>query len=608
MTQNVAPATLSLRTALSFLLRSAIQEATGLPEAECDPILARAKNPKFGDYQSNAMMGLAKKLGKKPRDLAARVEEVLKEQPEFSSLIQKLEIAGPGFLNIHIQPHALIERLNDPGLCLARRLPAEARLTVVVDYSSPNVAKEMHVGHIRSTILGDAISRVLEFLGHKVIRQNHLGDWGTQFGMLIAFYQRHPDKLEEIQLSDVENNYRQANELFKADESFQAAAKDAVVRLQSGEPAALKLWNKIIEASKSHLHHNYQRMRVTLSPESDCGESFYNPFLGETVSELVEKFSTDQGPIQVKRDDGAVCVYLYDDSGEPRFRNKEDEPLPFLIQKSDGASLYATTDLAAVRHRSRTLDADWAIYVTDNRQALHFEMMFAVAEAAGLNGRGGDKEPMKLQHITFGSILGDDRRPLKTRDGGTVKLSTLLDEAVEQASEITPETAEQAGLSIQEIAERIGIGAIKYADLSQNRQTDYLFSWQKLLARDGNSSVYSLYAFARATTVLRDAGEPSPSAELVLGEPAEVALALELCRLAETVEGLTSDWRMNLLTDQLFAIASAFNKFYDTPNCRILKDGVPLHLRNSRLRLCQLTSEVLATGLGLLGIETVARL
>lgn len=607
MTQNVAPATLSLRTALSHLIRSAIHQATGLPEAECDPILARAKNPKFGDYQSNAMMALAKKLGRKPRDLAAEVEKSLRSHPDFPRLIDKLEIAGPGFLNLHLQPRALTERLNDPELCQPRTLPPTEQLTVVVDYSSPNVAKEMHVGHIRSTILGDAISRVLEFLGHTVLRQNHLGDWGTQFGMLIAFYERHPEKLENIRLADVENNYRQANELFKSDPEFQSSAKDAVVRLQSGQKEALELWNRIIAASKAHLHHNYQRMRVTLSPEHDCGESFYNPFLAETVKELEEEFSTDQGPIQVKRDDGAVCVYLYDESGEPRFRNKEDEPLPFLIQKSDGASLYATTDLAAVRHRSRKLNADWAIYVTDNRQALHFEMMFAVAEAAGLNQRG-DRPPMRLQHITFGSILGDDRRPLKTRDGGTVKLSALLDEAVEQASEVTPETAEQAGLSIQEIAERIGIGAIKYADLSQNRQTDYLFSWQKLLARDGNSSVYSLYAFARASTVLRDAGEPDPECPISLDEPAEYALALELCRLAETVEGLTQEWRMNLLTDQLFAIASAFNKFYDTPNCRILKDGVPDHLRNSRLRLCQLTAEVLSTGLGLLGIETVARL
>lgn len=607
MTQNVAPAALSLRQVLSQLIRESIAQATGLPEAECNPILAQAKNPKFGDYQSNAMMALAKKLGQNPRQLASQVEKTLLGHPDFPALISKVEIAGPGFLNLHLTADALIERLTNPALCQPRQLPDSDRMTVVVDYSSPNVAKEMHVGHIRSTILGDAIARVLEFLGHHVIRQNHLGDWGTQFGMLLAFYRLHPERLDNLKLSDVENNYRQANELFKSDSNFEVAAKEAVVGLQNGDPEALALWNKIIAASKTHLHHNYARMRVSLKPDHDCGESFYNPFLADTVKELVDNFSAETGPVQVRRDEGAICVYLNDEQGQPKFRNKDDEAMPFLIQKSDGASLYATTDLAAVRYRARDLDTDWSIYVTDNRQALHFEMMFAVAQATGLNKRDG-KPPTRLQHVTFGSILGEDRRPLKTRDGGTVKLSTLLDEAVEQASQVTPENAEQAGLTIQEIAERIGIGAIKYADLGQNRQTDYLFSWKKLLARDGNSSVYSLYAFARANTVLRDSGQTTWDGKLLLGEPAERTLALELCRLAEVVEGLTQEWRMNMLTDQLFGIASAFNKFYDTPSCRILKGDVPSELRQSRLHLCKLTSDVLQAGLSLLGIETVSRL
>ncbi len=312
-----ATALLPLRHALDALLRRVISTVVGLPEQDCDPILALAKNPSFGDYQSNAMMGLAKKLGKNPRELATQVESVLSEDSQAQSLLSKVEVAGPGFLNLHLQNSALIARLEQGGLDTPRTLPETQRKTVVVDYSSPNIAKEMHVGHIRSTILGDAICRVLEFLGHTVIRQNHLGDWGTQFGMLVAYFRRHPERLESAGLSDVEENYRLANDLFKTDPIFEADARQAVVSLHQGDADSLALWEKIVGLSKRHLQANYRKLGVGLMPEHDRGESFYNPMLQEVVDELRHNFGQPGGKTEVRIDDGAVCVYLSDDKGQP---------------------------------------------------------------------------------------------------------------------------------------------------------------------------------------------------------------------------------------------------------------------------------------------------
>jgi arginyl-tRNA synthetase len=326
MSQSTVPLP-PLRHALDELLRDTICGVTGLPKVDCDPILALAKNPGFGDYQANAMMGMAKKLGKNPRELAGQVEQALSSHPDFPRLLRRVEVAGPGFLNLHLCDEALTERVMRGDLALPRPLPEQDRKTVVVDYSSPNIAKEMHVGHIRSTILGDAICRVLEFLGHRVIRQNHLGDWGTQFGMLVAYFQRFPEKLESAGLSDIEENYRLANELFQSDPEFEAAARQAVVSLHHGEPEALALWEQIVALSKRHLHANYARLGVGLLPEHDRGESFYNPMLPEVVEQLKEKFGpgattespSNLGSAEVRLDDGAVCVYMNDPNGQPLY-------------------------------------------------------------------------------------------------------------------------------------------------------------------------------------------------------------------------------------------------------------------------------------------------
>lgn len=603
MTPTLTPDT-NLKSALDILVRKAIAAVTEMPLEDCDPYLAMAKNPQFGDYQSNAMMALAKQLKTNPRELGARVKEALENTPGFGDLLDKCELAGPGFLNLHLSQAALESRLKLAHLIEPRRLPESERKTVVVDYSSPNIAKEMHVGHIRSTILGDAISRVVEHLGHKTIRQNHLGDWGTQFGMLVAYYRRNPDRLDASKLSLIEENYREANNLFKSDPQFEKEARDAVVELHRGESDAVSLWEKIVEVSKQNLHQNYKSLHVKLTPKDDRGESFYNPYLEKVVNELKERFSASDGVIQVAVNDGAVCVFLKDDKGQPMFLNADEEPLPFIIQKSDGAFLYATTDIAALRYRIQELKADWLIYVTDNRQTLHFEMLFAAVRAAGLDiCPSGDAA--LLQHVTFGTILGPDRKPLKTRDGGTIKMSQLLSEAATRALEKLPESVSEGDLSKEEVAERIGVGAVKYADLSQNRQTDYVFTWDKLLALEGNTAAYLLYAYARLSKMLREAEHEFSEEDIRLEAPAERRLALTLCRFPETVESLTSDWRINALTDHLYATASALMKFYD--ECPVLKEEDEA-VRRSRLALCNATAEVLKKGLDLLGIKTVSRM
>ncbi len=595
----------NFRRALDRLLREAISEVTGLPETDCNPVLAQAKSPQFGDYQSNAMMALAKQLKTSPRHLGEKVVQALEASPRAKMLLEKWELAGPGFLNLYLKNSALEARLIDSFLIEPVVLDPADRQTVVVDYSSPNVAKEMHVGHIRSTILGDAIARILEHLGHYVIRQNHLGDWGTQFGMLLAFYRRHSERLSDARLSDIEQNYREANELFKSNPEFEKEARDAVVQLHRHDPDAVALWEQIVSLSRRHLHENYQKLQVSLSADDDRGESFYNPMLASVVEELKERFEQKHNGVTVSVNDGAVCVFLENEEGQPLFKNADDEALPFLIRKSDGAFLYATTDLAALSYRTRALRADWIIYVTDNRQALHFEMLFATARATGLDRRSPEDPPVHLQHITFGSILGTDRKPLKTRDGGTVKLTSLLEEAVERAAEKVAASSVVGGEEKREIAEKIGIGAVKYADLSQNRQTDYIFTWEKLLALEGNTAAYLMYAYARLSKMLRESDADLFSGHIKVEAEAERRLALALCRFPETLESLTVDWRINALTDHLYTTASALMKFYD--ECPVLKEENP-EVKLSRLLLCRATAQVLKTGLGLLGISTVDRM
>lgn len=602
---NATSTFLPLRHELSFLVRAALAKVSGLAPEVCDPILVTSKNPSFGDYQSNAAMGLAKKLCRQPRSLAQDVEQTLLAQPVFTQLVERIEVAGPGFLNFYLHSRVLSARLESGLLDQSRILSPEDQQTIVIDYSSPNIAKEMHVGHIRSTILGDAMARILEFLGHRVVRQNHLGDWGTPFGMLLAYFQRFPEKLDEHSLSDIEANYRAAHDLFQHDHLFEAEARQAVVDLHHGQAEALALWEKVVSLSKRHLHSNYQRLGVKLSSDHDRGESFYNPMLGDVVQELKSRFGQATGPLQVREDAGATCLYMYDNEGNPLYKNKEGHALPFIIEKSDGAYLYATTDLAALRFRVQQLKANWIIIVTDNRQAQQMDMMFTASHLAGFDRPSPEDPPVKLQHVTFGAILGADRRPLKTREGGSIKLSTLVDEAIEHALPQVSDLALEGGLSPHQVAEKIGIGAIKYADLSQNRQTDYVFSWEKLLSLKGNTAPYFSFAYARLSSILRKSQLTDFHEPIDLSTPYERHLALLLCRFTEIIEVIPQDWQVNVWTDYLYQLASACMLFLE--NCPVLHANTP-ELVQSRLHLAARAAHSLKIGLNLLGIDLVDRM
>lgn len=579
------------------LLTQMISEALDLPAS--DVHLMPTKEARFGDYQCNAAMGEARKRGLNPRELATEWTEKL--GPRLDG-IARLEIAGPGFLNLSLNQSWLEEQLD--RFQAQHWESGQPRRRVLVEYSSPNVAKEMHVGHIRSTILGDAVARICAFAGHDVVRQNHLGDWGTQFGMLCVHIQDHPE-LASSDLSSIDRLYKEASARFKEEPEFEKRAREAVVALHHGDPETLKLWEQVVEQSRRHFHPLYRRLHVLLSREDERGESAYRHQLAETVEWLQEHFAEPKNGLQVKLHEGAVCAFHWKDNGEPQFLNPEKQPLPFLIRKSDGAFLYATTDLAACRFRVDQLQADTIIVITDARQVLHFQMLISTARRAGwLDPARG---PVDFQHLTFGSILGPDRKPFKARSGETVKLAELLDEAVERARallvenprfEFTPEEVDQ-------VAEAIGIGAVKYADLSQNRGTDYIFNWEKMLSFEGNTAPYLLYALARIRSILRKSGQAVGSAAtLQLGHSAERALAVHLLRFHEVLDVVIQDWKINLLAEYLFQLAGYYMKFYE--ECPVLKsEGLQ---RESRLRLCSQTAKVLEIGLDLLGIPQVERM
>lgn len=640
----------SLQNLLASRFAAAIAEVAGTDPGETDPVLRPAGDPKFGDYQCNAAMPLAKPLRSKPREVAQRIVEAV--DPALVDVVDSLEIAGPGFINIRLKDGFLARYLGDipcpPGKegVDADRLgmpPVESPQRVIVEYSQPNVAKQMHVGHLRSTIIGDVFARVLAFEGHEVIRQNHIGDWGTQFGMLIHWYRDHPlpttathtDVLEAI-----EQDYKAANERFKTDPEFATAARQAVTELQSGDAEAHRLWEQICTVSLEAIDQIYTRLGVLLRPEDVRGESFYNPQLPDVISELQEKLPAEPldhtagvgrpGPTgrraAVRRDQGAVCVFMYDEQGEPAFKGSDGEILPMIIQKSDGAYLYATTDLAAIRYRLHALEfssgrgAERVIYVTDARQKLHFEMWLHAARAAGWVS-----PDHRVEHVTFGSVLGSDRKPLKTREGGTIKLRALLDEAERRARELIESreqdvdadapgaggealTAEQK----QEVARRVGIASIKYADLRNDRNADYVFTWEKMISFQGNTAPYMMYAYARIRSIYRKAAERfgSPEVygdevEIQLGEPSERALALRLARLREAIDAVASDLHPHTLCTYLYELATDFMRFYES--CSVLQAADDA-TRLSRMRLCDLTARTLKLGLGLLGIEVLERM
>lgn len=581
-------------------LRGALEIATG--RKDCQPLVRLAGDPRFGDYQANGVMALAKALGQRPRDLAQRVVEAL----HVDDLCEPPEVAGPGFINLRLKPEFLARRLLDIAADLERLGvdPTERPQNVVVDFSSPNIAKQMHVGHLRSTIIGDAICRVLEFQGHTVIRQNHIGDWGTQFGMLCAMLERRAREAADGDLDDAlpssldesEELYRQAKQLFDTDPAFQERSRQAVVGLHQGEQTWLKRWRMLVEQSRRQYQRVYDRLGVTLRPEDERGESAYQPMLPQVVEDL-------KAAGLAVESEGAICVFA------EGFKNKQGEPLPFIIQKSDGAYLYATTDLAAIRYRVDELHADRIIYVTDFRQAQHFAMLFATARMAGWA-----PEHVDLQHITFGTMLGEDGRPFKTRSGGTVKLAELLDEAVERATAIVQEkNPDLPDDGKRHIAEAVGIGAVKYADYSTNRESDYVFSFDRMLAMEGNTAPYMQYAYARIKSIERKAAgrdvdiqsELAGLDTVTLTDPAEVDLAKHLIRYGEAITAAAKEWRLNLLTQYLYDLAQKFSAFYT--NCPVL--GAAPGQRGVRLLLCDLTARTIRHGLNdLLGIEVVEQM
>ncbi|GMG87365.1 arginine--tRNA ligase [Biformimicrobium ophioploci] len=579
---------MNIRQLLTDKVQAAMLEAH-IP-AKFGPHLAPAKKAGFGDYQANGAMAAAKHMGTNPRELATSIVEKL----NLEGIATKVEIAGPGFINIHLDPAflgtSLDKALADPRLSIGNTTNPQ---TVVVDYSAPNLAKEMHVGHLRSTIIGDALVRLLEFQGHKVIRQNHMGDWGTQFGMLLAHLQ---DKLEanevaEVALSDLEAFYREAKLRFDDEEGFADRARDYVVKLQGGDPRCSALWEKFIEVSVSHSEEIYDKLNVTLKHSDVAPESMYNADLPVLVADL------QQQGLAVE-DDGAQVVFL------PEMADKEGNPSVVIVQKRGGGYLYATTDLAAIRYRVSKLDSDRIMYFIDARQSLHMQQVFTVARKAGYAS-----DDTSLEHHPFGTMMGADGKPFKTRTGGTVKLAELLDEAVERADKLVAEkNPELAPETRAEIARKVGIGAVKYADLSKTRTNDYIFSWDSMLSFEGNTAPYLQYAYTRVRSIFRKAGiNPEQlSGSIVVAAPQEQQLALKLCQFEEMLEQVSKDAFPHVLCTYLYDLASAYMSFYEA--CPVLKEGVSEEDKASRLRLCQLVAATIEHGLGLLGIEVMEQM
>ena len=579
------------------------------------PLFVTTKDEKFGDYQCNVALSCAKKQGVKPRDLAEKAVEMLRQ--EGADCFSEVSIAGPGFINLRLNEAFLRQSLPSPfdgeafGFthCGEKGTVRGFRtkdVKVIVDYSSPNIAKQMHVGHLRSTIIGDGICRVLSFLGYQVVRQNHVGDWGTQFGLLCAWLMDHTEasKREEIDLSDLEALYRQAQALANEDEVFHEQSRQRVVALHNGDAETIATWKYIVDKSLEHIDNVYSLLGVMLQRSDMRGESFYNPMLADLVEELQKRYPAGSRPVEVVISQGATCVFLYDEKGEAIFKSADDEPQPIIVRKADGAFLYDTTDFAAMRYRLRDMQVDWIIYTTDIRQSLHFKMLFKATELLGWLDKN-----QKLEHVPFGTVLGPDNKPLKTRSGENVKLADLLSEAVERAKSVL-KTEDDNGPrfsaeEIDNIAKAVGVGSVKYADLSQNRASDYCFSFERMLAMEGNTAPYLLYAYARISSILRKASDSAwQQAPVAMAEQAERRLALHLARFAEMVEGAVDGWRLNLLCDYAYTLAGLYMKFYE--NCPVL--SAEPAVRNQRLQLCDLSGRVLKTVLSLLGLRVVERM
>jgi len=580
---------------LKVQLQQALVAAFGTDFAGVDPILVTASNPKFGDYQANVALSLSKKLGKQPRAIADAIVDKL----DVSEICEPPQIAGPGFINLKLKTAYLEAQLNDIQADTRLGVPAaKTPKREIVDFSSPNIAKEMHVGHLRSTIIGDSIARILEFQGHDVLRLNHVGDWGTQFGMLIAYLREvYPDALttaNALNIGDLVSFYRQAKLRFDTDEAFQQTARQEVVRLQAGAEDTIHAWKLLCEQSRREFQIIYDLLDVQLI---ERGESFYNPLLSGVVEDL------EKSGLLVENQ-GAKCVFL------EGFTNREGEPLPLIVQKSDGGYNYATTDLASLCYRIQKDEAKRIIYVTDAGQANHFAQFFQVAGKAGWI-----PDDVELVHIPFGLVLGEDGKKFKTRSGDTVRLRDLLDEAVSRThadlkARLQGEERQETEEFINEVARVVGISAVKYADLSQNRTSNYIFSYDKMLDLKGNTAPYMLYAYARIQGISRKGDinfKELGNNAVLLQHETELALAKYLLQLDEVISNVEEDLLPNRLCEYLYELSKKFNQFYDrNQGVQVLEAQEPQ--RTSRLVLCDLTARTLKLGLSLLGIQVLERM
>ena len=553
------------------LIASEIENAFVAVGISGPALVKTTNNPELGDYQVNGVMGAAKRANLKPDETAHKVIEAVK----LGHIADSVSFAKPGFINIKLSAEFL-------GTLRAGSLdPATSILNVVVDYSAPNLAKEMHVGHLRSTIIGDCASRVLEAKGHKVIRQNHVGDWGTQFGMLLTYMA--DIEQDSMLLSDLENFYRLAKERFDSDEDFSERSRQAVVNLQSNQSFEKTHWEKFIKISMSHCHEIYEKLRVGLDSNHTFGESSYNDALPEIIKTLEAKKL-------IENSDGAKCVFL------------EKDKSPLIIQKSDGGYLYATTDLAAISYRIEELNANRILYFVDSRQSLHFKQIFSVANLAGLNPDG-----VSLEHMAFGTMLNEEGKPFKTREGGLIKLLPLIQEAVRRATDtVMQKNSSMPKEEAMLIGETIGIAAIKYADLSKNRTNDYIFDWDQMLSLEGNTAPYLLYAYTRIQSLITRSGEPIDMLkELVTPEgDSERLLCVEIGKLDDVVEQVAIDGFPHLLCNYLYELATRFSQFYE--HSEILTQ--PEKIKHRRLSIAYGTGITLKKGLSLLGIDTVTKM
>jgi arginyl-tRNA synthetase len=592
----VAAYDLFMNSTIAYLttqLDRAIIAALGDDYAGTDPLLVLSSNPKFGDYQANMAMGLAKKLGQQPRSIAQSIVDNL----DVAEVCEAPQIAGPGFINFTVKTSYLTTQLQ--AMHLDSRLGvavAEKSQRVVVDFSSPNIAKEMHVGHLRSTILGDCIARVLEFRGHDVLRLNHVGDWGTQFGMLILYLREaYPEALttaDALDLGDLVVLYKKAKQRFDEDAQFQEAARKEVVKLQAKDPDSIKAWNLLCDQSRREFQVIYDRLNVKLT---ERGESFYNPYLAAVVEDLRETGLLVES-------DGAQCVFL------DGFTNREGNPLPLIVQKTDGGYNYATTDLAAVRYRIQTDKADRIIYITDAGQADHFAQVFQVARLAKWIPAS-----VEITHVPFGLVLGEGGKKIKTRSGDTIKLKELLDESIERfrsnlESRLAADSKTETPEFIENSAEIVGLNSVKYADLSQNRLSNYIFSFDKMLAELGNTAPYMMYAYARIKGISRKGGidfdNLGDNTQIFLNEELELTLAKHLLQLGSIIAEVERDLLPNRLCQYLFELSQKYNQFYDKHSVLQTEE----HLRTSRLILSDLTAKTLQFGLNLLGIPVLERM